>query len=110
MKTVKIDVTKIEKARLFKGEKGTYLDLVLHERPDDFGNDGFVTQSCSKEERDKGVKMPIIGNWRRIQPKAKPAAQKQGPTPQGKPGPTPVQEKFKAELPPGAEEDDDVPF
>lgn len=70
MRTVKLDVTKVDKNRLFQGKNGAkYLDLVLFENrdgPDKFGNDGFVTQSCSKEEREKGVKMPILGSWKRI--------------------------------------------
>lgn len=69
MKLLKIDVTKIDKARLFKGKAATYLDLVMHENKngtDKYGNDGFITQSCTKEERQNGVKMPIIGNWKRV--------------------------------------------
>ena len=45
--SVRIDVTKIEKARLYAGAKGTYLDL---------------TTSVDKEEREQGVKTPILGN------------------------------------------------
>jgi hypothetical protein len=61
---IKIDVNKIEKARLFKGAKGTYLDatLVMRDEPDQYGNIGFVTQQISKEEREAGNKAPIIGN------------------------------------------------
>jgi hypothetical protein len=61
---LKIDVTKIEKARLFKGEKGTYLDAIvfLNEEKDQYGNNGMVVQSVSKEEKVKGVKGPILGN------------------------------------------------
>jgi hypothetical protein len=61
---IKIDVTKIEKARLFKGAKGQYLDatLVMRDEPDQYGNIGFVTQQISKEEREAGTKAPIIGN------------------------------------------------
>ena len=61
---IKIDVTKIEKGRLFKGAKGTYLDatLVMRDEPDQYGNIGFVTQQISKEEREAGTKAPIIGN------------------------------------------------
>jgi hypothetical protein len=61
---IKIDVNKIEKARLFKGAKGTYLDasLVMRDEPDQYGNIGFVTQQISKEEREAGTKAPIIGN------------------------------------------------
>jgi hypothetical protein len=65
---LKIDVTKIDKSRLFVGAKGTYLDLVVYEndRPDEYGNDFSVKQDCTKEDRDAGVKMPYIGNGKNI--------------------------------------------
>lgn len=68
MITLKIDVTKIDKSRLFKGAKGTYLDIVVYENdtPDEYGNEFSVKQSCSKEDRDNGVKMPYIGNGKNI--------------------------------------------
>lgn len=83
MKIAKIDVTKIDKAKLFKGEKGTYLDLVLIDNKagtDQYGNDGFVKQGSSKEDREAGVEMPIIGNWKRVGPKkAQPAPKPASP-------------------------------
>lgn len=89
----KIDVSKIDKAALFKGAKGTYLDIILFETPDDkFGNDFRITQSISKERRDAGERGPIIGNAKIIG-KDKPAAKS------GKPVPN-KQEKM----------DEDVPF
>lgn len=63
--SIKIDVTKIDKARLFKGEKGTYLDLTTFidtAEVDQYGNNGFISQSVSKDERANGVKTPILGN------------------------------------------------
>ena len=61
---VKIDVTKINKDRLFKGKQGTYLDAVIFvsDKPDQYGNDGMIVQSVSKEEREQGVRGEIIGN------------------------------------------------
>ena len=61
---LKIDVSKIDKNRLFKGKKGTYLDAILHfdDRQDKYDNNGMIVQSVSKEERDKGVKGEILGN------------------------------------------------
>jgi hypothetical protein len=70
---IKIDVTKIEKARLFKGKPRDgktpmYLDAVLIEtKQSNFGDwrddqTHMIVQDVSKEERDKGVKGPIIGN------------------------------------------------
>ena len=63
--SLKLDVTKIDKARLFKGEKGTYLDLTTFvdlDNVDQYGNSGFITQSPTKEERQQKLKMPILGN------------------------------------------------
>ena len=61
MISVKIDVTKIDKARLFKGEKGTYLDVVLIETPNSPYSDYMVKQSVTKEEREQGVEI-ILGD------------------------------------------------
>ena len=75
MIAAKLNVSKIDKSALFKGEKGVYLDLALFDNKngqDDHGNDGFVVQSLSKERREAGEKGPIIGNWRHVG-KAKPA-------------------------------------
>ncbi len=62
--SLKIDVSKIDKSKLFKGEKGTYLDAVvfLNDEKDQYGNNGMITQSVSKEEREKGGKGVILGN------------------------------------------------
>lgn len=63
--SVKIDVSKIDKERLFKGEKGTYLDLTTFidtENKDQYDNNGFIAQSVSKEEREAGTKGAILGN------------------------------------------------
>ena len=63
MISISIDVTKINKDKLFKGEKGTYLNAVLIETPNNtYGNDYMIVQSVSKEERAQGVKGEILGN------------------------------------------------
>lgn len=63
MITGKINVLAIDKARLFQGEKGKYLDIVLIETPNSqYGDDYMIVQSVTKEEREKGVKGPILGN------------------------------------------------
>lgn len=63
--SLKIDVTKIDKARLFNGQKGTYLDATAFidlDNLDDYGNSGMITQDVSKDERAQGVKGNILGN------------------------------------------------
>lgn len=62
---IKIDVTKIDKSRLFQGKKGTYLNLTTFvdpDSPDQYDDHGFISQSTDKEEREAGVKTPILGN------------------------------------------------
>ena len=63
---LKIDVSKLDKARFFHGKNGAvYADLtgfVDLDQEDQYGNHGFITQSISKEERDSGLKLPILGN------------------------------------------------
>ena len=73
MKVAKIDVTKIKKEHLFSGKNGAkHLDIAIHENrdgTDQYGNDGFITQSVSKEARERGEKGPIIGNWKELAPR-----------------------------------------
>jgi hypothetical protein len=64
---LKIDVTKIDKSRLYEGKKGIYLDAALLTNKDgqsQYGDDGMIVQSIPKEARDAGERGPIIGNWR----------------------------------------------
>ena len=63
--SIRIDVTKIDKSRLFVGKKGTYLDLstlIDVETQDQYDNNGFIAQSVTKEERESGVQTAILGN------------------------------------------------
>ena len=44
--SIKIDVTKIDKAKIFIGKKGKYIDLVTFintGEEDKFGNNGFIS-------------------------------------------------------------------
>ena len=100
--SVKIDVKKIDKARLFEGEKGTYLDLTTFidlDELDQYGNNGFIAQSVSKDERENGVKGNILGNVKVFYNDANP--QQQHPnTPQPPKSKQPVSNDF----------DDGIPF
>lgn len=67
MISINIDVTKIDKRRLVKGAKGTYLEMVLIPTPNNkFDNDYMVVESVSKEEREAQVKGTILGNGKVI--------------------------------------------
>jgi hypothetical protein len=63
--SAKLNVSAIDKTKLFKGEKGTYLDITLLENrdgTDQYGNDFMVVQDLGKEARERGEKGPILGN------------------------------------------------
>lgn len=104
---LKLDVTKIVKEWLFKGQKGTYLDVVVYENDatDQFGNSHVVKQSPSKDLRDQGTKPIIIGNGKWMnsgqrQAPAKPAPGQRPPAQQGRrPGPAPAAQDDGDEIP-----------
>lgn len=72
--TAKIDVTKIDRSKLFDGKNGAkYLDIVLFPTPNnEFGNSHMIVQSVSKEERAAGVRGAILGNAKAMQSRAQP--------------------------------------
>lgn len=56
-----INVSKIDKDRLFQGKNGKYLDLTIFldtEETGQYGDHGTIRQSTKKDEDD----LPIIGN------------------------------------------------
>ena len=59
-----MEVTKIDKARLFKGKKGTYLDaeVWINDQPDEYGYDGRIAMEQTKEEREAKTPKIFIGN------------------------------------------------
>ena len=62
---VKIDVTKLTKDRLFKGEKGTYANLTIAAYMDgenQYGDTHCVYESQSKEEREAKKDKVYVGN------------------------------------------------
>lgn len=95
---LKIDVTKIGKARLYKGKKGTYLDAVLIPTPDSkYDQTHMVVESVTKEEREQGIKGAIIGNATEIIKRDQRQAKDEPPAQMERPG-------FKYD------DEDDVPF
>ena len=63
--SLKINVSQIDKARLFVGQKGAYLDATIFvdlSELDQYGNSGMITQDVSKEEKQQGIKGNILGN------------------------------------------------
>lgn len=85
MIALKIDCSKIDKSKLFEGKNGAkYLDVILMDRDDAYGNNYMVVQSVSKEERLAGKRGAILGNGKNMggnyaQPKRQ--AEEQQPDP-----------------------------
>ena len=62
---ISIDVTKIDKSRIFAGKKGKYIDLtgfIDTDNPGQYGDHGTLSQSVTAEERQNGTRLPICGN------------------------------------------------
>jgi len=86
----KIDVKKIDKAKLFQGKTALYLDCTLLENRDgvdQYGNHGMIVQDVSKSEREQGIKGAILGNFKIMEQKgnpkpARPASPSPSPDPQ----------------------------
>tara|TARA_R110001592_G_scaffold3557_1_gene20497 strand:- start:27 stop:332 length:306 start_codon:yes stop_codon:yes gene_type:complete len=96
--SVRIDVTKIDKSRLYKGAKGTYLDLTTFidtEVADQYENHGFISQSVDKEEREAKVQTPILGNVKVFYTDGQQAPQQSAP---------------KQQIPQSDSFDEDIPF
>ena len=64
--SVKINLSKIDMARVFNGKDGAqYLDMTIFvslDELDQYGQSGFLTQDVSKDEKQQGVKGVILGN------------------------------------------------
>ena len=96
-----IDLTKIPKDKIIDGKKGKYLPITitLNDALDQFGNQGPVIVSQSKEEREGKVDKVYLGNVQVVWSNGEnvPAAPRDG-------GPAPVQQAAVQTA------DDDLPF
>ena len=86
-----IDVTKISKDKLVKGEKGTYLNITIaiNDEVDQYGNQAGIYESQSKEERESKAKKNYLGNGKIAWSSEGGSTPKPAPTP----APTPIVEE-----------------
>ena len=59
-----IDVSKIDKKRLYTGKKGAYLNFVFIETPESEYGDYMIVEDVSYDERLAGKRGTILGNAR----------------------------------------------
>ncbi len=102
---VRIDVTKIDKARLYIGKKGKYLTMTTFidtDNPNQYDDHGFIAHKQTKEESEAKTQTPILGNckvfWKDTHEASQQAQQQH--MPQQAPQQAPPQDDF----------DDDIPF
>ena len=111
--SLKIDVSKIDKARMFKGQKGTYLDAVVFidvDEKDQYDNNGMIKQDW--KDAPKG-ETPILGNCKVFWSDGGQQAPKQQPMNQQQPNPRtsqPVQNGQQNNGEPDFDFDSDIPF
>jgi single-stranded DNA-binding protein len=102
---VRIDVTKIDKARLYVGAKGKYLTMTTFidlDQKDQYDNNGFIAHE--KKQHEEG-NPPILGNVK-VFWKGEGLAQQPQQRPQTSNQPNPRQQNNM----PADDFEDDIPF
>ena len=74
-KHIVINLSKARAKAHANGKVYLNLELIENREPGKYGDTHFVKESTTKQERDEGVKLPIIGN---AKPWGKPKTQGQG--------------------------------
>jgi hypothetical protein len=69
MISIRIDVKKINKDRLYVGQQGTYLNCTLIDTPNSEYGDYMIVEETTKAEREAGTKGTILGNGKIVRPK-----------------------------------------
>ena len=111
---IKVDVTKIDKGALFKGTKGTYLDIsvLMRAEEDEYGNHGMAVQDLGQERREAGERGAILGNCKWASNPSASVSWVEGDGPAASPAakPAPAKEgKFEPQLM-DDEDMDEIPF
>ena len=59
-----IDLTKIDKSKIYEGKKGKYypITVVLNNEPGNYGDSGYIQTEQTKEERDAKQPKTFLGN------------------------------------------------
>jgi len=70
-----LDLTKIEKSKIIKGKKGSYINVTMfvNDEVDQYGNNASIIISQTKEEREAKAPRVYLGNGKTVgngQPKA----------------------------------------
>ena len=68
LSTLKINLDKIDKTKIFQGTKGRYLEITIahNDEADQYGNDTSAWIGQTKEEREAGDSKIYIGNGKQF--------------------------------------------
>jgi hypothetical protein len=93
-----LDVSKISKGKLVKGDKGTYLNITvsINDEEDNYGNVLTITESQTKEERESKAKKNYLANGKLVWSSDGGSTAKQGGS---KPAPAPTPTVEESDLP-----------
>ena len=94
--SLSINVSKIDKARLIQGKKGTYLDLTISvaDEPDQYDHNVSAWQTQTPEERTAKANRLYLGNGKTVWADNAPAPTAQPTLPQKQTPATPEQIPF----------------
>ena len=71
-----INLSKIDKSKIVEGKEGKYynFDVIVNDKPDNYGNNVAITDKQTKEERTAKAKKVYLGNgkvvWQKTAEKA----------------------------------------
>lgn len=99
-----IDLTKINKSKIYEGKKGKYypITIVLNDEPGQYGDSGYIMTEQTKDERDAKTQKEYLGNVKVVWTNGQnvTTAEKQG-----------VQQSINMQVPPqAAPAEPDLPF
>jgi hypothetical protein len=65
----KLNLDKIQKEKIFKGEKGNYYDvtITIFDKPDQYGNNVSICDSQTKEQREAKEPRNYLGNGKTVE-------------------------------------------
>lgn len=63
-----LDLTKIEKSKIIKGKKGSYINVTMfvNDEVDQYGNNASIIISQTKEEREAKTPRVYLGNGKTV--------------------------------------------
>jgi hypothetical protein len=76
--TGKINLDKVDQSRIYQGKKGNYLNVVMFPKTSEPGT-WLIKQSLTKEERESGVQLEILGDMSEPQAKVEKGVFDSGP-------------------------------